>query len=196
MILVGKQGGRCGDSPALILEGIEDGGLVVARHCGSKSEVSRHQPRPFGQLLGVLGNQLAQDRFGGPKFGINLALGVGLDHASDRHQAHDLHDQQQGQKDQSKDDKGEGKPGNNSSEGQQPPKDSKSQGKQDEQQKQQKPSYEDPSVSRKRQGFKSEKLSQEDSERVMAELSSREKELQARLKKQRGARASSNGKDW
>lgn len=56
--------------------------------------------------------------------------------------------------------------------------------------------FEDPSVSRKRQTFKSEKLSQEDSDRVMAELSQREKELQARLKKQRGARASSNGRDW
>ncbi|NDD92219.1 hypothetical protein EBZ37_09055 [bacterium] len=55
--------------------------------------------------------------------------------------------------------------------------------------------FEDPSVSRRRQ-FKGEKLSPEDSERVMGELSSREKQLQAKLKRQRGARQSSNDRDW
>ncbi len=56
-------------------------------------------------------------------------------------------------------------------------------------------SYEDPSVSRKR-AFRSEKLSPEDSERVMAEISAREKQLQARLKKQRGNANSQSGRDW
>jgi Ca-activated chloride channel family protein len=55
--------------------------------------------------------------------------------------------------------------------------------------------FEDPSVSRKRP-FKSDKMSQEDSERVMAEISAREKALQAKLKKQRGARQATNDKDW
>ncbi|MBU6375039.1 MAG: VWA domain-containing protein [Bdellovibrionales bacterium] len=57
------------------------------------------------------------------------------------------------------------------------------------------PQFEDPSVSRRRQ-FKSEKLSPEDSERVMNELSSREKQLQTKLKKQRGTRNTTNGRDW
>jgi tetratricopeptide (TPR) repeat protein len=70
----------------------------------------------------------------------------------------------------------------------------KQQAKGQENKPEQKP-YEDPSVSRKR-AFKSEKLSPEDSERVMNELSNREKELQARLKKQRGQKSSGNGKDW
>jgi len=39
-------------------------------------------------------------------------------------------------------------------------------------------------------------MSPEDSERVMAELSEREKQLQAKLKKQRGARQANNDKDW
>jgi Ca-activated chloride channel family protein len=67
---------------------------------------------------------------------------------------------------------------------------------QDQQKQQQNPrQYEDPSVSRRRE-FKSDKMSPEDSERVMAELSEREKQLQAKLKKQRGARQSNNDKDW
>jgi tetratricopeptide (TPR) repeat protein len=112
-------------------------------------------------------------------------------------QKQDQQQKQDSSKDQSKDGKDQKDPkdqnGKEGSGQQQQPKDSNSKGDQEQKQK---PSYEDPSVSRKRQGFKSDKLSQEDSERVMAELSAREKELQARLKKQRGARASSNGKDW
>jgi Ca-activated chloride channel family protein len=47
----------------------------------------------------------------------------------------------------------------------------------------------------KKQEFRSLKMSKEDAERVMAELSGREKELQGRLKKQRG-QPSSTDKDW
>ena len=54
--------------------------------------------------------------------------------------------------------------------------------------------YEDPSQSRKKQ-FKSEKLNAEDAERVLAELKNKERELQGKLKKQKGA-ANTNGKDW
>jgi Ca-activated chloride channel family protein len=43
--------------------------------------------------------------------------------------------------------------------------------------------------------FKSEKLSSEDAERVMAELSNRERELKAKMGQQKG-RQQSNGKDW
>ncbi len=100
-------------------------------------------------------------------------------------------DQQQDQKqDQQQQDQ---KKGGGSGENDQPKDGSQSPEKKDD--SGQKP-FEDPSVSRRRQAFRSEKLSQEDSERVMAELSEREKELQARLKKQRGAKASSNGRDW
>lgn len=54
--------------------------------------------------------------------------------------------------------------------------------------------YEDPSKGRKKE-FKSQKLTKEDAERVMAELSSREKELQGKLNKQKGG-AQANDKDW
>jgi tetratricopeptide (TPR) repeat protein len=56
---------------------------------------------------------------------------------------------------------------------------------------------EDPSVSRERaqKKFESSKMSKEDAERVMAELSSREKELQRRLKKQKG-QGQTQEKDW
>ena len=72
---------------------------------------------------------------------------------------------------------------------------SQSQNQQQQKEQQQPKNYEDPSVSRRRP-FRSEKLTPEDSERVMEELSNREKELQARLKKQRGKPNSQNGKDW
>lgn len=56
--------------------------------------------------------------------------------------------------------------------------------------------YEDPSKSRRRQ-FRSTKLSKEDAERVMAELSNRERELQGKLKKQKGNPGQEmNEKDW
>jgi Tfp pilus assembly protein PilF len=56
---------------------------------------------------------------------------------------------------------------------------------------------EDPSVSRerKKKEFQSRKMTREDAEKVMAELSSREKELQKKLKKQKGG-GQSGGKDW
>jgi Ca-activated chloride channel family protein len=56
--------------------------------------------------------------------------------------------------------------------------------------------YQDPSKGRKR-SFSSGKLSNEDAERVMSELSNKERDLQTKLKKQRGnAQASPNEKDW
>ncbi len=70
-----------------------------------------------------------------------------------------------------------------------------SQDKNEQKQPQNARQYEDPSVSRRRE-FKSDKMSPEDSERVMSELSAREKQLQAKLKKQRGARQANNDKDW
>ncbi len=76
-------------------------------------------------------------------------------------------------------------------EGQEDKKDGKDKtGKQDKE-------VEDPSVSRerKRREFQSKKMTREDAEKVMAELSSREKELQRRLKKQKGGNPS-GGKDW
>jgi Ca-activated chloride channel family protein len=79
------------------------------------------------------------------------------------------------------------------------PNDKQDQGKsgdQSEQAKNQPKQYEDPSQSRARQ-FNSPKLSKDDAERVMAELSNREKELQARIKKQNGIpQQQINEKDW
>jgi Ca-activated chloride channel family protein len=64
------------------------------------------------------------------------------------------------------------------------------------QDKNQPKNYEEPSQSRKRQ-FKSVKLSKDDAERVMAELSNREKELQGKLKKQNSqGQPQQNEKDW
>ncbi|MGK5084459.1 VWA domain-containing protein [Bdellovibrionota bacterium FG-1] len=70
-------------------------------------------------------------------------------------------------------------------------KDKQDEGKQDKDKK-----FADPSKSGKRQ-FKSKTLSPEDAERVMAELSNRERELQAKVKKQNGKpEAQENAKDW
>ncbi len=63
--------------------------------------------------------------------------------------------------------------------------------KQQDQQKQ----YQDPTRTRQRE-FKSKHLSKEDAERVMADLGNRERELQAKLKRQQGRRSESGGKDW
>jgi hypothetical protein len=69
-------------------------------------------------------------------------------------------------------------------------------GDQSEQAKIEQKRYEDPSKSRQRQ-FNSPKLTKDDAERVMAELSSREKDLQARIKKQNGTpQQRQNDKDW
>ncbi|MBL7715690.1 MAG: tetratricopeptide repeat protein [Bdellovibrionales bacterium] len=59
---------------------------------------------------------------------------------------------------------------------------------------QQAKNYQDPSKGRQKE-FKSQKLNKEDAERVMAELSSREKELQGKLNKQKGG-MQANEKDW
>jgi Ca-activated chloride channel family protein len=64
--------------------------------------------------------------------------------------------------------------------------------KQDQQQKQDQKYSETP---RRKQQFNSPKLSKEDADRVMAELSNRERELQAKLKKQKG-KATAVQKDW
>jgi Ca-activated chloride channel homolog len=58
-----------------------------------------------------------------------------------------------------------------------------------------KKNYKDPSKSRRKKDFQSQKFSKEDAERVMAELSNREKELQAKLKKQKGNQKTVV-KDW
>jgi Ca-activated chloride channel family protein len=86
-------------------------------------------------------------------------------------------------------------------EGEQDPREKEGDGKQDKnkdkesQAKSQPKRYEDPSKSRKQ--FKSVKLSKEDAERVMAELSNRERELQSKLKKQKAvSQPQSNEKDW
>lgn len=52
-----------------------------------------------------------------------------------------------------------------------------------------------PEEKKKQQGFNSKKLSKEDADRVMNELSAREKDLQGKLKKQKG-RAQPPGRDW
>ena len=111
---------------------------------------------------------------------------------------------QQEQKDQ-KEKKGkegkEGKPDPNGSQGE-PKDDQKKQDKdqkgKNQQAKDEPRQYEDPSKSRQRQRqFKSGKLSKDDAERVMAELSNREKDLQGRLKRQTAMPQSQpNEKDW
>jgi Ca-activated chloride channel homolog len=70
-------------------------------------------------------------------------------------------------------------------------KDKKDSGKDGKEEKQQQQVQQN----KKQTEFKSAKLSKEDAERVMAELQSRERDLQAKLKKQRGTPAA-NGKDW
>lgn len=102
---------------------------------------------------------------------------------------------QEQQQQQQKDKQSQNQQGGKGGEQQQDQQSSGSQN-QDQQKQQQNPrQYEDPSVSRRRE-FKSDKMSPEDSERVMSELSEREKQLQAKLKKQRGARQTNNDKDW
>jgi Ca-activated chloride channel family protein len=62
---------------------------------------------------------------------------------------------------------------------------------QDQKEKEQAKRYDD----KKQKQFKSEKLSPEDADRVMAELTNKERELQTKLKQQR-ANSTNNGKDW
>ena len=73
-------------------------------------------------------------------------------------------------------------------------KDDKKKDGQGDKEKDQAKNFQDPSKGRQRQ-FRSLKLSKEDADRVMAELSGREKDLQGRLKKGRGA-PQTNSKDW
>jgi Ca-activated chloride channel family protein len=107
--------------------------------------------------------------------------------------------EKQDQKDK-KDQQGkEGKPDPNGKQGDQDKKEQENKdqsGKNKDKGKDQPKRYEDPAQSRKRQ-FKSVKLSKDDAERVMAELSNRERELQSKLKKQPGTPQSQAGeKDW
>lgn len=69
------------------------------------------------------------------------------------------------------------------------------QSKDDKDREQKNQQFEDPSQSRKRMKFRSEKLSQEDAQKVMAELMSREKQLQKRLSRQK-PKATDRGRDW
>jgi Ca-activated chloride channel family protein len=109
-----------------------------------------------------------------------------------------IQEQQQTQQKQQQNQKGQQsesqKGGQSGDQEKQQPSDG-TQEKNEEKQPQNARQYEDPAVSRRRE-FKSDKMSPEDSERVMAELSAREKQLQAKLKKQRGARQANNDKDW
>jgi len=93
--------------------------------------------------------------------------------------------QQKEQNEKSKDDKDKQENKDN--------QDDKEKNKADNKQ-QQDQQYQDNSKNRKKE-FKSLKLSKEDAERVMAELSNRERELQAKLKKQRGNPQKAQ-KDW
>ena len=68
-------------------------------------------------------------------------------------------------------------------------------GKDEKDQAQKEKHYEDPSKNRRRGEFKSQKLSKEDADRVMAELSHREKELQQKLQRQ-NQKAVANERDW
>ncbi len=67
--------------------------------------------------------------------------------------------------------------------------------KEKQQQQQKKDKFEETSAEAKKNQFNSKHLSKEDAERVMAELANREKDLQGKLKKQKG-RQQSNQKDW
>ena len=68
-------------------------------------------------------------------------------------------------------------------------------GKDEKDQAQKEKRYEDPSKNRRRGEFKSQKLSKEDADRVMAELSHREKDLQQKLQRQ-NQKAVANERDW
>ncbi len=102
---------------------------------------------------------------------------------------------QEQQQQQQKGQQSQNQQGGQSGEQEKQQQSSGSQEKNEQKQPQDARQFEDPSVSRRRE-FKSDKMSPEDSERVMGELSAREKQLQAKLKKQRGARQANNDKDW
>jgi Ca-activated chloride channel family protein len=163
-------------------------------------------PDRAGQSLYNLGAALEQGKQPGPAIrafaeAIRMALLSGdsaleqdarkrIEALQQQKQQQDQQQQQQQQKqDQSKDSQGQQK--QDQGQGQGEPQ----QGGSPNEQQQEPKNFEDPSVSRRRV-FRSEKLTPEDSERVMSELSAREKELQARLKKQRGKRTAQGGKDW
>ncbi len=115
-----------------------------------------------------------------------------------------LHQERKKQKQENNDkkDKKDGEKGEqqkDQGDGAQEKKDQQDQSKsgQDQRKEKQESQVEDPAQSRERKAreFKSKKMTREDAERVMAELSSREKELQKKLKKQKGS-VQPTGKDW
>jgi Ca-activated chloride channel family protein len=66
-----------------------------------------------------------------------------------------------------------------------------------EQQKNEPKQFQDTSKNKKQQSFQSKNLTKDDADRVMNELGNRERELQAKLKKQNGtSQKKSNSKDW
>jgi Ca-activated chloride channel family protein len=107
--------------------------------------------------------------------------------------------QQQQQKQQSQDGSQQQEQDQKDQQGQQQ-QDKEGQGKQDDQKDaqgkgQEKDKPKQYSQGKKNQNFKSEKLTKQDAERVMAELSDKEQQLQAKLRKQ-GQRQAGGGKDW
>ena len=105
--------------------------------------------------------------------------------------------EKQEKKDQQKKDQKDSKEqGGDKSQDSKDPKDSKDKDKDKDPPKNEPKQYEDPSKTRKRE-FKSQKLSKDDADRVMSELSNRERELQAKIKKQNGKPQNrANEKDW
>jgi len=102
--------------------------------------------------------------------------------------------EQQKQDKQDKQDKKDKKDKQDKQEQQKDEKDKKDEQEKKQEDKKENKEYQDHSKQRQRE-FKSQKMSKEDADRVMAELSAREKELQQKQKKQRaGARATD--KDW
>jgi Ca-activated chloride channel homolog len=155
-------------------------------------------PRLAGKSLYNLGNALAKK--GDVKGAIQSYLGsIGAaqrlkdaDLESDaRKNLELLIQQQQQQKQQSQNDQDQKDPKQDQQkdQGQDDPK------KQDNQAQNQPKRFRDDSKERRGKRFKSEKLKPEDAERVMAELQEKERELQAKLKKQNG-NPQPNAKDW
>lgn len=102
----------------------------------------------------------------------------------------DSKDKDEKDKDQEKKDKGDqSKAGKNSADGDQ---DSKKDAKDGDKDKEKPPQYQE---SNGKRPFKSQKLSKEDADRVMSELSRREKDLQDKLKRMKG-RPQPLEKDW
>lgn len=101
--------------------------------------------------------------------------------------------QQEQKKKEQKPEQGDKKEGQQNPAGDDSKKQPDSGQQQDPNKEKQEKRYQDPSTGRRK--FQSQKLSPEDANRVMDELSGRERELQARLRKQKGNPAATE-KDW